>query len=394
MLRSVFAAPLLAGLAPALCASRSDDRLIASAAEALDVFDFHPCARAKLPPAHWGYLETGVDGDATLRANDEGFANYSLRMRRLVDVSRIDTSIRLFGATWPSPIFLAPIGSQRAFHPDGEIASAKAARSRRHLQILSTVSSTGVEDVNAARGEPVWYQLYPTDQWPLTVALVRRVEAAGCPVLVLTVDLQGGSNRVTLARAARGDSRDCTACHVRSPRLADEIAPKPMFRGLDVRAVEDLTQPDMSWDYLRRLRDIWPRTLVLKGLVTRDDALLAVEHGVDGIVVSNHGGRAEDSGRASIDSLAEVAPAVAGRIPVLVDGGVRRGADVFKALALGATAVGIGRPYIWGLASFGQEGVERVLEIVQSELAGTMRQAGTRRLAEITASHIVDRRRV
>jgi isopentenyl diphosphate isomerase/L-lactate dehydrogenase-like FMN-dependent dehydrogenase len=393
MLGSVLAAPVLAGLAPALCAFRNDDRLIASAGEALDVFDFQRCAQAKLPPAHWGYLDTGVDADATLRANDAGFANYSLRVRRLVDVSRIDTSVSLFGATWRSPIFLAPIGSQRAFHPDGEIATAKAARSRQHLQILSTVSSTGVEDVNAARGEPVWYQLYPTDQWPLTVALVRRVEAADCPVLVLTVDLQGGSNRVTLARAKRRDSRDCTACHTASPRLADEIASKPMFRGLDVRAVEDLTQPDMSWDYLKRLRDIWPRKLVLKGLVTREDALLAVEHGVDGIVVSNHGGRAEDSGRPSIDSLAEVAPAVAGRIPVLVDGGVRHGADVFKALALGATAVGIGRPYIWGLASFGQEGVERVLEIVQSELTGNMRQAGTRRLGEVDASHIVDRRR-
>jgi isopentenyl diphosphate isomerase/L-lactate dehydrogenase-like FMN-dependent dehydrogenase len=393
MLGSVLAAPVLAGLAPALGAFRNEDRLIASAAEALDVFDFQRCAQAKLPPAHWGYLETGVDGDATLRANDAGFANYGLRVRRLVDVSRIDTSVSLFGATWPSPIFLAPIGSQRAFHPDGELATAKAARSRQHLQILSTVSSTGVEDVNAARGEPVWYQLYPTDQWPLSVALVRRVKAADCPVLVLTVDLQGGSNRVTLARAARRDSRDCTACHTASPRLADEIASKPMFRGLDVRAVEDLTQPDMSWEYLKRLRDIWPRELVIKGLVTREDALLAVEHGVDGIVVSNHGGRAEDSGRASIDSLAEVAPAVAGRIPVLVDGGVRHGADVFKALALGATAVGIGRPYIWGLASFGQEGVERVLEIVQSELTGTMRQAGTRRLGEIDASHIVDRRR-
>mgnify|MGYP003471467087 FL=1 len=245
--------------------------------------------------------------------------------------------------------------------------------------------------MNAARGEPVWYQLYPTDQWSLTKALVRRVEAAGCPVLVLTVDLQGGSNRIALARAKRRDPRDCTACHTSSPRLADEMAPKPMFRGLDVQTINDLTPPDMSWDYVARLRDIWPRQLVIKGLVTREDALLAVAHGVDGIIISNHGGRAEDSGRASIDSLAEVAPAVAGRIPLLMDGGVRRGADVFKALALGADAVGIGRPYIWGLASFGQEGVERVLEILQSELTGNMRQAGTRSIAEITASHDGDR---
>jgi isopentenyl diphosphate isomerase/L-lactate dehydrogenase-like FMN-dependent dehydrogenase len=238
----------------------------------------------------------------------------------------------------------------------------------------------------------VWYQLYPTDQWTLTAALLSRVKAAGCPVLVLTVDLQGGSNRVTLARAKRLDARDCTLCHTSSPRLADEIASKPMFRGLDVQAVEDLTPPDMSWDYVKRLRDVWQRKLVIKGLVTREDALLAVKHGVDAIIVSNHGGRAEDSGRASIDSLAEVAPAVAGRVPVLMDGGVRRGADVFKALALGAAAVGIGRPYIWGLASFGQEGVERVLEIVQAELVGNMRQAGTRSVAEINASLIVERR--
>jgi len=393
VLQSMLAAPALAGLPPALRATGEDDSFIASAAEALDVFDFERLARAKLPPAHWGYLKTGVDGDATLHANDAGFANYGLRVRRLVDISRVNTSVSFFGATWPSPIFLDPVGSQRAFHADGEIATAKAARARKHLQILSTVASTGVEDVSAARGEPVWYQLYPTDQWPLTMALVRRVEAAGCPVLVLTVDLQGGSNRVALARAIPRDPRDCTACHTSSTRLSDEIAPKPMFRGLDVKAVEDLTPPNMSWDYVKRLRDIWPRKLVVKGLVTREDALLAVEHGVDGIIVSNHGGRAEDSGRASIDSLAEVAPAVAGRVPVLMDGGVRRGADVLKALALGANAVGIGRPYIWGLASFGQEGVERVLEILQSELAGNMRQAGTRSVAEINASLVVDRRR-
>jgi isopentenyl diphosphate isomerase/L-lactate dehydrogenase-like FMN-dependent dehydrogenase len=166
-----------------------------------------------------------------------------------------------------------------------------------------------------------------------------------------------------------------------------------MFSGIDVSAVEGLEPADMTWEYLRRLRDIWPRKLVIKGLATREDALLAIEHGVDGIIVSNHGGRAEDSGRASIDSLAEVAPAVAGRVPVLVDGGVRRGADVFKALALGADAVGIGRPYIWGLASFGQEGVERVLEILQAELAGNMRQAGTRSVAEINDTFVVDKRR-
>jgi 4-hydroxymandelate oxidase len=395
LIQSLLAGPAIAGLAPALRAFAAEDPLIDSAAEALDVSDFERLARAKLPPAHWGYLATGVDGDATLHANEAGFANYVQRVRRLVDVSRIDTSVSLFGTTWDTPIVLDPVGSQRAFHPDSEIATAKAARARKHLQILSTVSSTGVEDVNAARGEPVWYQLYPTDHWPTTQALVRRVEAAGCPVLVLTVDLQGGSNRLTLARAIPRDARDCTACHSTGrTQLSGFIVGKPMFSGLDISAVGSLEPADMTWEYLKRLRDIWPRRLVVKGLVTREDALLALEHGIDGIIVSNHGGRAEDSGRASIDSLAEVAPAVAGRVPVIVDGGVRRGSDIFKALALGADAVAIGRPYIWGLASFGQEGVERVLEILTAELAGNMRQAGVRNIAGIDASYVVDKRRV
>ncbi len=394
LLQSMLAAPALAGLAPTLRALGSEDPLVDSAAKALDVFDFERLARAKLPPAHFGYLATGVDGDATLHANDAGFADYPLRVRRMVDIRTVDSSVELFGTRWDTPIFLDPVGSQRAFHPEGELATARAARSKNHLQILSTVSSTGVEDVNAARGEPVWYQLYPTDQWPVTQALVARARAADCPVLVLTVDLQGGSNRLSLARSIPRDSRDCTACHTTSrTRLSGFIAEKPMFDGLDIGAVTDLTPPEMSWDYLRRLRDIWPRKLVIKGLVTREDAELAVQHGIDGIIVSNHGGRAEDSGRAAIDSLAEVAPAVNGRVPVLMDGGVRRGSDVFKALALGADAVGIGRPYIWGLASFGQEGVERVLEILRDELAITMRQAGTRTVPEITSSFVVDRRR-
>ena len=394
LLQSMLAAPALAGLAPTLRALANEDPLIDSAARALDVFDFERLARAKLPPAHFGYLATGVDGDATLHANDAGFADYPLRVRRMVDSRTVDTSVELFGTRWDTPIFIDPVGSQRAFHPEGELATARAARSKKHLQILSTVSSTGVEDVNAARGEPVWYQLYPTDQWPVTQALVARASAAGCPVLVLTVDLQGGSNRLSLARSIPRDSRDCTACHATSrTRLSGFIADKPMFDGLDIGAVTDLTPPEMSWDYLKRLRDIWPRKLVIKGLVTREDAELAIQHGIDGIIVSNHGGRAEDSGRAAIDSLAEVAPAVNGRVPVLMDGGIRRGSDVFKALALGADAVGIGRPYIWGLASFGQEGVERVLDILRSELTIVMRQAGTRTVPEITPSFVADRRR-
>ena len=390
LLRFLAASPLAAGLAPWLCAADSADGPRARS-EVLGVMDLEPLARGKIPPAHFAYLATGVDDDATLRANHEGFARIAIRVRRLVDVSRIDTSVTLFGTSWPTPVVLAPVGSQAAFHPHGETATAKAARAKRSLQILSTVSSTAVEDVNAARGEPVWYQLYPTEQWSVTQGLVARARAAGCPVLVLTVDLQGGSNRETLTRGSRLDDRNCLACHDADP-LANitSVTRKPMFRGLDVSRVQDLGPMEMTWEYLERLRGIWPGRLVVKGIVTREDAELAVGHGVDGLVVSNHGGRAEESGRASIDSLPEVVEGVKGRVPVLVDGGIRRGTDIFKALALGATAVAIGRPYIWGLGAFGQEGVETVLEILHRELVTAMRHAGTPRIANVTRSYLAD----
>jgi len=381
-------------LGPLRAFGQESDPLITSADQAVDVFDFERVARANLPPAHFGYLATGVDGDATLLANTTGFEHYSLRVRRLVGVNKVDMSVNLFGTAWDTPILIDPVGSQRAFNPEAETGTAKAARSRKTLQVLSTVSSTSVEDVNAARGEPVWYQLYPTDNWDVTQALVKRARDAGCPALALTVDLQGGTNRVALARSIRRDSRDCKTCHTTSrTQVSGFIAGKPMFDGLDISKVVGLASLDMNWDFVDRLRGIWPRKLLIKGIVTREDAELAIGRGVDGIFVSNHGGRGEDSGRASIDSLPEVVEGVRGRIPVIVDGGIRRGSDIFKALALGANAVGIGRPYIWGLASFGQAGVEKVLDILKNELTIAMRQAGTRSLSEINRDYVVDNRK-
>jgi isopentenyl diphosphate isomerase/L-lactate dehydrogenase-like FMN-dependent dehydrogenase len=398
-LQFLAASPLLLTprLPPSLLAQ--DDELIASPDLALNVFDFEVVARRKLPPAHFGYMATGVDDDATLRANRDGFGRYQLRVRRLIDVRAIDMSVALFGTIWDSPIVMAPVSSQRAFHPDGEIATARAARSRKHLQILSTMASTGVEEVIAARGEPVWYQLYPTDQWPVTRALVKRAETAGCAVLVLTLDLQGGSNRETQTRQQRRDSRQCSACHPTGPlgssldNITALVARKPMFTGLEVSEVRSVQPLDMNWDFVKRLRDATTMKIILKGIVTRDDAALAVKHGVDGVIVSNHGGRAEESGRGTIESLAEVVEGAAGRIPVLVDGGFRRGTDIFKALALGARAVCIGRPYVWGLAAFGQPGVEAVLAILRRELTTIMRQAGTVKLSEISRQVVVDRGR-
>jgi isopentenyl diphosphate isomerase/L-lactate dehydrogenase-like FMN-dependent dehydrogenase len=396
-LQFLLASPLAAASARSWAgapAAGNEPYLVQSAADAIDVFDFEAIARARLPPAHWGYLSTGVDGDATLQANREALAHYTLRVRRMVDVRDLDLSVSLLGTRWETPIVLSPLSSQRAFDPEGELATARAAGTRKHLQVLSTFSSTAVEDVNRARGTPVWYQLYPTDQWEVTKALVARARAAQCPALVLTVDLVGGSNRVALRRWRRLDTRDCKACHQDDPvtSLAQALR-KPMFRDIDVAAVKDITPPDIGWDYVARLRGIWPRKLLLKGLVSGVDAELALQHGVDGIVVSNHGGRAEDSGRGSIDSLVEVARAVRGRVPLLVDGGFRRGSDILKALALGANAVCIGRPYAWGLASFGQAGVEAVLDLLRSELSIAMRQAGVRSIAELRPGMIVDARR-
>ena len=359
--------------------------LIASANDALNVFDFELVARQTLPPAHYGYLATGVDDDATLQANRTGFSKSQIRARRLVDVSRIDTSTELFGTTWKTPIALAPVGSQKAFHADGEIAAARSAGARGHLLILSTGSTTSVESVTTAWGGPIWFQLYPTDTWRITQALVKRAERAGCPVLVLTVDLPVGRNTETEARFAKRDTRQCASCH--QPGLAGYLRRKPMFDGLDLSGVS-LLAPGLTWEFVRRLRDITKMKLVLKGLETREDAELAVRHGVDGIIVSNHGGRAQESGRGTIECLPEVVDAVHGKLPVLVDGGFRRGTDVFKALALGARGVCIGRPYIWGLAAFGQSGVDKVLDILTRELALIMRHAGATSVGKIDRSFI------
>ncbi|HEY7816688.1 MAG TPA: alpha-hydroxy acid oxidase [Vicinamibacteria bacterium] len=364
------------------------DGPIASPEEAINVFDFEVRAQKELDPAHWGYLATGTDDDATIRANRDGFSRFQLRPRRLVDVRTIDTTTEVLGTKWPTPIVLAPTGRQKAFHPEGEVAVARGARTGNHLQILSTVTSTGVEEVLDARGAPIWYQLYAEYDWETTRALVKRVESAGCSAIVLTVDLQGGSNRETVKRFARLDTRECSACHPSA--FADYIKTKPMYDGLEV-AGESNYEEGLTWEFVRKLKDATTLKVLIKGIVTPEDARLAVDNGVDGVIVSNHGGRAENSTRGTIECLPEVVEAAGGRIAVLVDGGFRRGTDLFKALALGADAVCVGRPYLWGLASFGQPGVEAVLDILRRELVMVMKQMGTTSIASIGRSSIVER---
>lgn len=359
---------------------------ITAADQVLNVMDFEALAREALPPAHFGYLATGVDDDYTVARNHDAFSNYEIRAHRFVDVSRIDISRKVFGMRWASPIYHSAVGGMRAFHPDAELAVARAAASQSIQVMLSSASSTDVESVGAARGAPLWQQIYATDDWAVAEAVVRRAERAGCTAIALTVDNRGGRNNETLLRAMRVDNRTCTDCHVNN---AHDLKNKPMYSGLDLSRATTHTPLDITPRYLDRLRAVVKGKLIIKGIVTGEDAALAVEHGADGVVVSNHGGRDEETMRASITCLPEVVAAVRGRVPVLFDGGVRRGTDIFKAIALGATAIGIGRPQIWGLAAFGQSGVEAVTQILSRELAQIMRQAGTPTLSSITPGHVI-----
>lgn len=360
---------------------------VTSADQVLNVMEFEALARDILPPAHFGYIATGADDDLTVVRNHDAFSHYEIRARRFVDVSRVDATRSIFGTTWPTPIYLSAVSSQRAFHPDAELGTARAARTRSMLMMLSTVASTAVEPVTEARGAPVWQQLYPTDDWAVTEGIVRRAERAGSPAIVLTVDTMPNRNNETLTRAMQADRRTCTACHINNSH--DRLKKAPMFAGLDVSRATTSSPPNITPAFLDQLRALVSVKLLVKGVVTGEDAALAVAHGVDGVIVSNHGGRNEETLRATLDCLPEVAAAVGGRVPVLLDGGVRRGTDVFKALALGATAVGIGRPQVWGLAAFGQPGVEAVIDILNRELLQIMRQAGTPALASITRERVI-----
>jgi 4-hydroxymandelate oxidase len=392
LLRWLAAAPLLAGAVPRALAEnaatpsrppdpmvwapRDPHNVISEPRQALSVLDFEPAAREALSPSHFGYLATGIDDEVTLRANRAGFEKFQLRPRRLVDVSRVDLGIEILGQRWGSPIAIAPTASNRAFHADGELAVARAARAGNHLQILSTLATASIEQAIEARGAPVWFQLYPTNRWEVAEALAKRAERAGVPVLVVTVDVLARQNWETYTRLRRTDSlASCGSCHS-GTAMRDYLARKPNFEGIGIAGLSSTGATNLTWDTIRRLRDAVTMKIVLKGILAHEDASLAAEAGIDGIIVSNHGGRGEDSGRSTIEALPEIVAAVRGRMPVLIDSGFRRGTDVVKALALGASAVCVGRPYLWGLSAFGQPGVERVLELLRTETRAAMEQVG------------------
>jgi 4-hydroxymandelate oxidase len=386
-LRQEIAAQAPPGTNPNVYLERQlEGQLIDSVNEAVNVWDFEQVAHANNLPEHWAYIHMGVDDFETRRANREGFLRLQLRPKRLgVDTPRLDTSVTLFGRRWDTPLFLCPVAALEAYHTEGESGAARAAKARGILQIQSNQSSQGYEQIMEARGEPQWFQLYATPDWNANKRLLDRVAKAGCPVLVWTVDLLGGSNR-ELQRRTLGSQEYrrplCQNCHNHKAGYQ-----RPMRRGMDGPAGQRYPY-DLA--YIKRLKDVAPWKVVLKGIVTGEEADQAVQNGADGIFVSNHGGRAENSMRATIDSLPEVVAAVKGRVPVLIDSGVRRGADVFKAIALGADAVGIGRPYVWGLGAFGQQGVDKVIELVLDEFRMVMRQTRTAKLKDIGPQFVME----
>ena len=374
--------------------------VIKSVKEALNVFDFDAVARTKLSTAHYTFITDGSFNNETVRANREGFSKYEIRLRRLTGITKVDQSIPLFGATWESPIFLCPVGRMNAYYPQGAVVVARAAKTTNTLHVLAgsaaiLANPKVIEDVIASRGQPVWFAgLGDT----LDQRLIKRLEETGCPVLVWTVD-DGGANTIGAKSIQRAGVRDldraadsrCGGCHNNLPQVTRTQASTPMDVMGSVGSLMGENSVKLSWEDVKRVRGLTRMKLVLKGIVTREDAELAVQHGVDGIIISNHGGHEDASARGTIECLPEVVEGAAGKIPVLIDSGFRGGADVFKALALGATAVGIGRPHIWGLSAFGQEGVETVIALLRRELQVIMAQAGAASIAKIRRDSLVTR---
>ena len=355
--------------------------VIATPADALSVFDFEEAARRKVQPGHWAYMASGVDDDATLRANREGFKHVQLRPRRLHDPTKVDMRVDLFGTHLHQPDLPLSDGRREIVSRRRRAGGRARGKARNTLQVLSTAASTGIEDVNKALGRPVWYQLYAPNSWEANEALMKRVEAAGCDGDRAHGRQHHGRNSETYLRTRPKDLAQCSACHPKRPgKWSAAHDGEPHRAAVRVMAID--------WAFVDRLRKLLEREVHHQRHRHPRRRAARVEHGLDAVMVSNHGGRSTETLRATLEALPEVVAEVGGRIPVFVDGGFRRGTDVFKALALGAKAVGIGRPFLWGLGAFGQAGVDRVLEILQGELKLVMGNCGTQTVGDITRAHV------
>jgi len=351
--------------------------------------DFEALARARMERSAYDYYAGGAEDERTLAANEAGFAQLALRPRMLAGTEQVDTSVDLLGHTLALPVALAPTAFNKLGHPDGEIAAARAAGAAGTFMCCSTIASTPLEDIAAAATGPLFFQLYVYRDRAVTTDLVRRAEAAGYRALVLTVDTPRLGRRERDARNAFTLPPDVGIRNLERYGTTDALrwANTSSFTAY----VHNLLDGSLTWESVDWLRSITRLPILIKGILTAEDAELCIQHGAAGIVVSNHGGRQLDGAIATIDALPEIAAQVAGRVPLLLDGGIRRGTDVFKALALGAKAVLIGRPYLWALAAAGQDGVSQVLSMLRAELELTMALAGCKRVDEISRSFVVRR---
>ena len=351
------------------------------------IAEFEAVARERLDPAHYDYFAGGAQDEITLRENEEAYKRLRLIPRVLRGSDKRDLSINLLGTPSSMPILVAPTAFHRLAHPDGELATARATARAGTIMIVSMAATTAIEDIAAAAREVapdpgLWFQLYLQPDLEFSEAIVRRAEAAGVKAFVVTVDSP------VLGRRERDDRNDF---HDLPPGLAVENLRnigENRSGGNTSHVREIVMSAGLNWDHIAWLRSKTKLPVLIKGVLHAEDARLAVHHGVAGIVVSNHGGRQLDTVPATIDVLPEIAAAVGGAVPVLLDGGIRRGTDVVKALALGADAVGVGRPVVWGLAAAGREGVSEVLEMLRADFDQALALCGGRLPAELTSDQV------
>lgn len=353
--------------------------------EPVNVFDLEALARERLSREAYDYYVGGAGEEVTLRENRAAYDRLGIAYRVLVDVSRRELATSVLGQPVSMPVLVAPTAFHRLATPEGEVATARAASAAGTIMILSTLSNSPIEDVVAAASGPVWFQLYVYRDREATEGLVRRAEAAGCRALVLTADAPLLGRRERDIRNGFRLPPGLTVANL-LPEGYGKVPPAAGDSGL-AAYFASLLDPALTWRDVAWLRSLTAMPIVVKGIVRPDDALRAAEAGAAGVVVSNHGGRQLDTSPATIDVLPEVADALAARgheIEVLMDGGIRRGTDVLKALALGARAVLVGRPVLWGLAAGGEAGAALALRLLRDELDLAMALAGTPRLADVT----------
>ncbi len=342
-----------------------------------------------MDPASYDYYAGGAEDERTLAANVEAFSRLVFRPRVLVGADRVDTTTELLGSRLPFPIGLAPTAFNRLAHPDGELAAARAAGSVGALMCCSTMATSSLEEIAGVASGPLWFQLYVYRDREVTKDLVRRAEAAGYRAIVLTVDTP------VLGRRERDVRNQFTLPPGISTSNLEPYARAASTRWAGTSSLTEFIHkqidPSLTWASVEWLRSLTRLPLVIKGILRGDDAARAIAQGASGLVVSNHGGRQLDGAIATIDALPEIVDQVSGRAPVLLDGGIRRGTDVLKALALGASAVLIGRAYLWGLATDGEAGVRHVLDVLRAELALAMALAGCQDATAVPRD-LVDRR--